>query len=158
MPDVLTLESLSVGFRNGAHVVPVLKGVSFSIPQGKTVALVGESGSGKSTIGTAIMGLLPPAKTVQSGRIVYRDPGAAREIDLSKSSSPEYRWLRGNRIALVFQEPSAALSPVVSVGAMLTETLRAHQRLGGEVAKEQALDVLRRVGFPVAMGLSVLVR
>ena len=150
MPDVLTLESLSVGFRNGAHVVPVLKGVSFSIPQGKTVALVGESGSGKSTIGTAIMGLLPPAKTVQSGRIVYRDPGAAREIDLSKSSSPEYRWLRGNRIAMAFQEPSAALSPVVSVGAMLMETLQAHQRLADVVAKEQALDALRRVGFPDA--------
>jgi peptide/nickel transport system ATP-binding protein len=148
MSDVLRLESLAVGFRNGATVTPILKGVSFAVPQGKTVALVGESGSGKSTIGTAIMGLLPAQKTVQSGRIVFRDPGAARDIDLSKPTAPEYRWLRGNRITLAFQEPSAALSPVVSIGVMLTETLRAHQKLSNGAAKKRVLEVLGRVGFP----------
>src|SRR5262245_60061947 len=128
MADVLTLDNLKVGFRNGNQVTRILKGVSFSVPQGKTVALVGESGSGKSTIGSAIMGLLPSARTEQTGRIIFREPGAAREVDISSPSSREFKWLRGNRVTLAFQEPSAALSPVVSIGAMLMETLQAHER------------------------------
>jgi len=148
MADVLTIDNLTVGFRNGSAVAPILKDVSFSVPEGKTVALVGESGSGKSTIGMAIMGLLPTSKAVQGGRIVFRDPGAAREIDLSKPSAAEYRWLRGNRITLAFQEPSAALSPVVSIGAMLSETVQSHQQLSSTVAQRRALEVLRQVGFP----------
>ncbi|MBL9097150.1 MAG: ABC transporter ATP-binding protein [Alphaproteobacteria bacterium] len=148
MADVLTIDNLTIGFRNGKQVARILKGVSFSVPQGKTVALVGESGSGKSTIGSAIMGLLPTPKTEQSGRIVFREPGAAREIDISKPTSREYAWLRGNRITLAFQEPSAALSPVVSVGAMLSETLSAHQKLSTSAARQRVLEILRRVGFP----------
>src|SRR5262245_40249593 len=134
MGDVLTIDGLSVGFKNGSPVTPILKDVSFGVPEGKTGALVGESGSGKATIGMATMGLLPSGRTVQSGRIIFRDPGAAREIDLSKPSAAEFAWLRGNRITLAFQEPSAALSPVVSVGAMLTEILERHLKLTGTAA------------------------
>ena len=148
MADVLTLDKLTVGYRNGNQVVRILKGVSFSVPQGKTVALVGESGSGKSTIGSAIMGLLPQGKAEQGGRIIFRDPGAARDIDISKPTSREYGWLRGNRITLAFQEPSAALSPVVSIGAMLTETLLVHQRMSAAAARRRVVEILARVGFP----------
>jgi peptide/nickel transport system ATP-binding protein len=148
MADVLTVDNLTVGFRSGKQVAQILKGVSFSVPQGKTVALVGESGSGKSTIGSAVMGLLPAGKTEQAGRIVFREPGAAREIDLSKPSARDYGWLRGNRIALAFQEPSAALSPVVSIGAMLMEHLQTHQKLSSSAAKRRVIEVLARVGFP----------
>jgi peptide/nickel transport system ATP-binding protein len=145
--DVLTLDNLKVGLRNGNQVTRILKGVSFSVPQGKTVALVGESGSGKSTIGSAIMGLLPASKAEQSGRIIFREPGAAREIDISSPTAKDFRWLRGNRITLAFQEPSAALSPVVSVGAMLIETLQAHERMSESAARKRVIEVLGRVGF-----------
>jgi peptide/nickel transport system ATP-binding protein len=147
--DALTIEALSVGFRSGGRLVPILKNVSFSVPAGKTVALVGESGSGKSTIGSAIMGLLPAGISESSGRIIFRDPaGVESAVDLMTLAPDAYRRLRGARVAMAFQEPSAALSPVVSIGAMLTETLAAHERLPAGKARARALDVLEQVGFP----------
>ena len=147
MADALTIENLSISFRDGKRVTPILKDVSFSVPAGKTVALVGESGSGKSTIGSAIMGLLP-ASTEKRGRIMFRDPRAESEVDLTTLAPGAYRRLRGNRLAMAFQEPSAALSPVVSIGAMLVETLTTHESLSGRAARERAIEVLRLVGFP----------
>lgn len=150
MADALTLENLTVSFRDGKRVTPILKDVSFSVPAGKTVALVGESGSGKSTIGSAIMGLLP-ASSVRSGRIVLRDPKVEPgEVELTTLAPRAYRHLRGNRLAMAFQEPSAALSPVVSVGAMLVETLQMHESLSASAAKNRAIEVLALVGFPDA--------
>src|SRR5262249_20296612 len=149
MRDALTIENLSVGFRNGKVVTPILKNVTFSVPAGKTVALVGESGSGKSTIGTAIMGLLP-ANTVKSGRIVFRDPHGKNDVDLTTLSGAQYRRLRGSGLAMAFQEPSAALSPVVSIGAMLVETIQVHERLSASRARRRAIEVLAQVGFPDA--------
>ncbi len=144
--DVLTIEKLSVGYRDGRYVRPILREVSLSVPRGKTVALVGESGSGKSTIAGAVMGLLPKHRAEQSGRIFFRDNAA--EIDLSRLSPGAFQKLRGNRIAMAFQEPSAALSPVVSIGAMLTETLLMHERLSTSEAWRRAVEVLAHVGFP----------
>lgn len=144
--DVLTIEKLSVGYRDGRYVRPILRDVSLSVPRGKTVALVGESGSGKSTIAGAVMGLLPKHRAEQSGRILFRDNAA--EIDLSRLSPGAFQRLRGNRIAMAFQEPSAALSPVVSIGAMLTETLLMHERVSASEAWRRAVEVLAHVGFP----------
>jgi peptide/nickel transport system ATP-binding protein len=146
--SVLTLEKLSVAYRDGKQVRQILREVSLSVPRGKTVALVGESGSGKSTIATAIMGLLPKHRTVQSGRVLFHDPNGHFETELSKLPEGAFQKLRGNRIAMAFQEPSAALSPVVSVGAMLTETLAMHERLSPGEAKRRVLQVLAQVGFP----------
>jgi peptide/nickel transport system ATP-binding protein len=150
--NVLTIDKLSVAYRDGARVTPILKEVSLSVPRGKTVALVGESGSGKSTIATAIMGLLPKHRTVQSGRIQFHDPDGDFATELSKLPDGAFQKLRGNRIAMAFQEPSAALSPVVSIGAMLTETLRMHERRSESAAKQRALAVLAQVGFPDPSG------
>ncbi len=148
MADALTLENLTVSFRDGKRVTPILKDVSFSVPAGKTVALVGESGSGKSTIGSAIMGLLP-STSVRSGRIVLRDPkDETGEVELTTLAPGAYRRLRGNRLAMAFQEPSAALSPVVSIGAMLVETLKMHESMSTSEAKRRAIEVLAHVGFP----------
>jgi peptide/nickel transport system ATP-binding protein len=148
MADVLAIENLSVGFRNGKHVAPILKDVSFSVPAGKTVALVGESGSGKSTIGSTIMGLLPAA-SVRTGKIVFRDPKAVTsEVELTTLSPSALQRLRGSRLSMAFQEPSSALSPVLSIGAMLIETLQMHERLSASAAKRRAIEVLAQVGFP----------
>jgi peptide/nickel transport system ATP-binding protein len=148
MNDALTIEGLSVGFRTSRGITPILRNVSFSVPAGKTVALVGESGSGKSTIGSSIMGLLPAHGSESSGRIIFRDPRAEAAVDLMTLTQAQLRPLRGNRMAMAFQEPSAALSPVVSIGAMLVETLMAHERLSGRKARERSIEVLGLVGFP----------
>ena len=146
MADVLTIENLSVGYRDGSYVRPILRDVSLSVPRGKTVALVGESGSGKSTIAGAVMGLLPKQRATQSGRIVFRD--GEKDVELTKLAPGAFQKLRGNRIAMAFQEPSAALSPVVSIGAMLTETLGMHERVSASETHRRAKDVLAHVGFP----------
>ncbi|MFM9863941.1 MAG: dipeptide ABC transporter ATP-binding protein [Micropepsaceae bacterium] len=148
--DVLTIEKLSVGYRDGRYVRPILREVSFGVPRGKTVALVGESGSGKSTIAGAAMGLLPKHRAEQSGRILFRD--GDREIDLTRLSPGAFQKLRGSRVAMAFQEPSAALSPVVSIGAMLTETLSMHERVTAGEARRRAVEVLAHVGFPDPTG------
>ena len=147
--DTLRIEDLSVAFRVGAREVPVLRNVSFSVPAGETVALVGESGSGKSTIASAVMGLLPPRARITSGRILFNDPQAVTQnVDLTKLGAASYRRLRGARIAMAFQEPSAALSPVWSIGAMLVEALQAHESVSAADAKRRAIETLRLVGFP----------
>lgn len=148
--DVLTIEKLSVGYRDGRFVRPILREVTLSVPRGKTVALVGESGSGKSTIAGAVMGLLPKHRAQQSGRVLFRDGG--QEIDLARLSPGAFQKLRGNRVAMAFQEPSAALSPVVSIGAMLTETLLMHERVSASEASRRAVEVLAHVGFPDPQG------
>ena len=148
-PDTLRIEDLSIAFRVGNRDVPVVRGVSFSVPAGETVALVGESGSGKSTIASAVIGLMPPRARITGGRILFSDPRAATQnVDLTKLDAASYRRLRGARIAMAFQEPSAALSPVWSVGAMLVEALQAHENLSAAAAKRRALETLKRVGFP----------
>ena len=148
-PDTLRIEDLSVAFRVGSRQVPVLRGVSFSVPAGETVALVGESGSGKSTIASAVMGLLPPRASITGGRVLFSDPRAVTQnVDLTTLNAASYRHLRGARIAMAFQEPSAALSPVWSVGAMLTEALQAHENISASTAKRRAIETLKRVGFP----------
>ncbi len=98
--DVLTIEKLSVGYRDGRFVRPILREVSLSVPRGKTVALVGESGSGKSTIAGAVMGLLPKHRAQQSGRVLFRDGG--QEIDLTRLAPGAFQKLRGNRVAMAF--------------------------------------------------------
>ncbi len=149
MADVLTLDKLSVGYRDGSgRVTPILREVSLTVPQGKTVALVGESGSGKSTIASAILGLLPKHRAVQTGRVLFRDPRGDFDAELSRMPPNAFQKLRGSRIAMAFQEPSAALSPVVSVGAMLTETLNMHERLSASEARRRVVQVLDQVGFP----------
>src|SRR5690349_4095639 len=148
-PDVLRIEGLSVAFRVGSREVPVLRNVSFSVPAGETVALVGESGSGKSTIASAVMGLLPPRARITEGKILFSDPRAiTQNVDLTQLNAASYRRLRGARIAMAFQEPSAALSPVWSIGALLVEALQAHENVSAAEAKRRAVETLRLVGFP----------
>lgn len=147
MADVLTIQNLSVAVRGSDSAI--LQDVSFTVPAGKTVALVGESGSGKSTICSSIMGLLPSKLVTTGGSIVFDDPTkSGKLVTLEKLSDAQMRRVRGNRIAMAFQEPSAAFSPVITIGAMLSEMLLAHEGLSAAVAKPRVLDILRHVGFP----------
>ncbi|MFC5148522.1 dipeptide ABC transporter ATP-binding protein [Streptomyces aureoversilis] len=148
MTPVLSIRDLTVSFRgrDGAEAVAV-DGLSFDLERGEVLGLVGESGSGKSTVGLAAMGLHDPARTRVSGSVLV---GGTEVVGAPESA---VRALRGARIAMVFQDALAALSPFHTVGAQLAEAYRVHAPAGGgrrADAKEKALAVLERVGIPAA--------
>lgn len=136
---LLDVENLSLAF--GRHVA--LKGLSFGIEAGETVALVGESGSGKSATALAILRLIErDGGRVTGGRILLGD------TDLTAATEADMRHVRGNRIAMVFQEPMTALNPVMPLGAQVAEVLRLHRGLGGAATRAAVVDAFRRVRIP----------
>ncbi|MER2039627.1 MAG: ABC transporter ATP-binding protein [Solibacillus sp.] len=139
---ILQVEDLHTYFKTGSGDVPSVNGVSFDIREGETLAIVGESGSGKSVTSLSIMGLIEKPGEVRKGKIQFKNK------DLMKISEKEYRNLRGNEIAMIFQEPLTALNPLFTVGNQISETIRLHQKLDKKKAKEKGIDMLRHVGIP----------
>ncbi|ORE95761.1 Oligopeptide ABC transporter permease/ATPase [Stappia sp. 22II-S9-Z10] len=154
---VLDVRNLVVEY-HADGLVRAVDDVSFSIPEGKTVAVVGESGSGKSTISQAVMGLLPPPARIAGGSLYFRDnrPGADGEaatagtVDLAAlpRDSAAMRDIRGNRIAMIFQEPMTSLSPLHTIGDQIGEAGRLHRGMDAAAAREATRDMLRLVRFP----------
>ncbi|MDR7417396.1 MAG: ABC transporter ATP-binding protein [Armatimonadota bacterium] len=143
MPD-LRVERLAVEIRHPHRVQPVLKDVSLEVPSGRAVGLVGESGAGKSMTAYAIMRLLPVENAViTGGRVLFDD------VDLLQLPEEDMQRYRGARIAIIFQEPSSALNPIMSVGEQVMEGVEAH--FGRRGAKERALEALRQVGLDASM-------
>ncbi len=150
MTDLLTVRDLKIDFRVHGGVVRAVRGVSFRVPVGGSVALVGESGSGKTVVSQAIMGLLPEIADV-GGEIVFADPakdGAVTDIVKLARDSREMRAIRGGRISIIFQEPMTSLSPLHTVGDQIGEALRLHRRASAKEAAELVEAMLRLVGFP----------
>jgi len=139
---LLSVRDLSVAFRqNGEERISVDR-VSFDIAEGETVALVGESGSGKSVSALSVLKLLPyPAASHPSGEILFNGK------DLMKASEPELRRVRGNDIAMIFQEPMTSLNPLHSVERQVGEILRVHQGMGDAQARARTLELLNEVGI-----------
>lgn len=151
MSNVLLIRDLKVEFRVAEGVVKAVDGVSFRVPQGKTVALVGESGSGKSVISQAIMSILPKAAHITDGEILFFDPekpGNFYDIAKLKSDSREMREIRGGRITIIFQEPMTSLSPLHTIGNQISEALHLHHKKSKAEGLEITVDMLRLVGFP----------
>src|SRR5688572_18668843 len=112
MPDLLTVRDLEIDFRAHGGIVRAVRGVSFRVPEGGSVAIVGESGSGKTVVSQAIMGILPEIGEVR-GQILFSDPqlgGAITDIAALGRDSREMRAIRGGRISIIFQEPMTSLS------------------------------------------------
>jgi peptide/nickel transport system ATP-binding protein len=148
---LLSVEDLRVRFTLPEGIVEAVKGVSFQIMPGKTVALVGESGSGKSVVSQSIMGILPKTASISSGRILYRDPASDSEvIDIAalNPNSAAMRSIRGGRISIIFQEPMTSLSPLHTVGDQVSEALQLHRKMSKAEGLEITQDMLRLVGFP----------
>ncbi|WP_230426491.1 ABC transporter ATP-binding protein [Paragemmobacter aquarius] len=141
-PDapVLVVDQLCVAVRTEGGMKPLVRDLSFSLRRGETLAIAGESGSGKSITSLAIMGLLPPPAVRVTG-------GAVRLGGVELTALPESRMrsLRGDRIAMIFQEPMTSLNPVLTVGAQLVEAIRAHEAVGRAEARARALEALRAV-------------
>jgi peptide/nickel transport system ATP-binding protein len=151
--DILRVEDLRIAFAlhggpSKLHDNEVVRGVSFRVPAGRTVALVGESGSGKSVISQAIMGLLPKVGTVTGGSVTFYDPKNKNEIDLARlpRNGPEFRALRGGRIGMIFQEPMSSLSPVHTVGNQIQEALQLHHPVPPAIARAKTQKMLSLVG------------
>ncbi|MGE5540555.1 MAG: ABC transporter ATP-binding protein [Gemmatimonas sp.] len=135
---LLTVDNLSVRFGNTRAV----DRVSFTLDRGRTLGLVGESGSGKSTVAAALLRLLPPAAQVDSGRIVFDG------VDIAGAPERTLETLRGRRIAMIFQEPTAALDPVMTVGDQVAEPFVIHEKRSWAAARSEARRLLERVGIP----------
>lgn len=138
----LSVENLSVTIHTQNGIVHPVKDVSFAIGQGRVLGLVGESGSGKSLTAKAIMRLLTQNKNMEySGRVMFEGQ------DLFKLSSVSMRFLRGRRIGMVFQDPLAALNPVLTIGRQLRELFIAHTDCSKNEADKKSFAVLRKVGL-----------
>jgi peptide/nickel transport system ATP-binding protein len=149
--DLLRIEDLRIAIAIQRTSLQVVKGASFRIPQGKTVALVGESGSGKSIIAQSILGILPRVARITGGRILFRDPAAdGAEVDIAAldPESQRMRSLRGGRIAMIFQEPMTSLSPLHRIGDQVEEALVLHRDIPRRDARSTTEDMLKLVGFP----------
>lgn len=142
---LLKVENLEVSFKSESKQwIKTVKGISFSIPKNKTVALVGESGSGKSVTSLAIMGLLPKGQSQisEQSQICFEDK------DLLNLSVAELRNICGKDIAMIFQEPMSSLNPVFTVGDQIAEVLRIHLGMGRKQARARVLELLKEVGIP----------
>lgn len=139
MEPVLEIKNLVTAFDTRLGEVRAVDGVSLRLAPGKTLGIVGESGSGKSMLSLSIMGLVPPPGSVRQGEILLEGR------DLRTLSARELRAVRGNRIAMVFQEPMTSLNPVHTVGFQIMEAVRAHHSVAHSALKEMAVEALRRV-------------
>ena len=151
MPNVLEVEDLKVHFNLPEGLIKAVDGVSFRIPEGRTLALVGESGSGKSVVSQAIMGILPKVARIAGGAIRFCDPnssGPALDIATLPADGRAMRGLRGDRISIIFQEPMTSLSPLHTVGNQIAEAFHLHHDAPRAEGLEATCEILRMVGFP----------
>jgi oligopeptide transport system ATP-binding protein len=146
---VLDVRNLKTQFFTRAGVVYAVDDISFTVGEGETVGIVGESGCGKSVTSLSIMRLVPnPPGKIVGGQMLLN---TGKEVkDLVKISEPEMRRIRGNDIAMIFQDPMTSLNPVYTVGNQLMEPLQLHLGLDRKQAAERAVDLLKRVGIPAA--------
>jgi peptide/nickel transport system ATP-binding protein len=144
MSALLEVEGLKTHFHARAGVVKAVDGVSFTLAAGEVVGLVGESGSGKSVTGFSLLGLVDPPGRIVGGSVRFR----GRE--LVGLPAEEMRRLRGRHLAMVFQDPSTTLNPVLSIGRQMTLALEAHGKARGRAARAAAAAMLTRVGIPDA--------
>jgi peptide/nickel transport system ATP-binding protein len=143
MPSpLLEVDGLRTHFFTRAGVVKAVDDVSFVVRKGEVLGLVGESGSGKSMTGYSIMGLIDPPGRIIGGRIRLNGR------DLRKMSAEKLRQLRGNRIAMIFQDPMMTLNPVLSVAVQMVETILAHEKVSRDEAVGRSRDALVKVGIP----------
>ncbi|PEF05054.1 peptide ABC transporter ATP-binding protein [Bacillus thuringiensis] len=138
---VVELKDLQTHFQTEEGTVKAVNHVSFAVREGETVCVVGESGCGKSVTALSIMGLIAESGSVVGGDILYEGKS------LLGMKEKELRSLRGNDIAMIFQEPMTSLNPVFTVGEQIVETLREHELLSKNEAYKKAIDLIRKVGI-----------
>ncbi len=148
MPPLLQIKNLSVDFVTEQGTVNALKNISFTVNRGEIVALVGESGSGKSVTSLSVLQLLPsPPTKYTSGEILFCDD-EKENIKLLTKGSNDLQNIRGNKIAMIFQEPMTSLNPVLTCGDQVMEALLVHKKISKQDAKEQTINWFEKVKLP----------
>jgi oligopeptide/dipeptide ABC transporter ATP-binding protein len=142
MAHLLEVENLQTQFPTRAGLVKSVNGVSFYINEGELLGLVGESGCGKSMTALSIMRLIAPPGRIAGGSIKFKDE------ELTTASDERMREIRGNDIAMIFQDPMTSLNPVFTVGEQIAEALRLHRRLGKKEAWAAAIEAMKEVSIP----------
>ena len=137
---ILSVRDLSIRIGDGGEAFTAVDGVSIEVRRGETVAIVGESGCGKSLTALALMKLLPPKVAIGGGRIDFAG------IDVASASEQAMARLRGDAVAMIFQDPMTSLNPLVPVGRQISESLTIHQGARGRAAAARALELLEMVG------------
>ncbi|MGB0901373.1 ABC transporter ATP-binding protein [Halocynthiibacter sp.] len=145
---LVDIENLRVEFETSSGLVVGVEDVSFNVKPGETLCIVGESGSGKSVSSLSLMRLVEFGGGEIAGGSLKFDRGDAGEIDVKDADSELMRQIRGNEIAMIFQEPMTALNPVFTIGRQLTEGLRIHKGMNKAEAKERAIELLKQVRIP----------
>ena len=147
---IARFENLKVEFQTQDGPVEAVKGISFDIAAGETVAVVGESGSGKSVSSLSLMRLVEyGGGEISDGRLLF-DRGDAGQVDLRTMDAKDMRAIRGREIGMIFQEPMTSLNPVFTIGRQLIEGLRLHMGMSKVAARNRAIDLLRQVRIPEA--------
>lgn len=145
MAELLQVRDLKTQFFTQQGVVQAVNGVSFDLKEGETLGIVGESGSGKSVTALSIMRLIPtPPGKIAGGEIIYKGR------NLLTASKDEMRHIRGNEIAMIFQDPMTSLNPVLTIGRQIGESLRLHLGMTRTQARNRTIELLKTVGIPSA--------
>ena len=144
--SILSVQNLAVQFTTEEGIYDAVKGISFEIPRGKIVGIVGESGSGKSVTSLAIMRLLAAQNTSVKGSILFHTP--TETINILDIPDSQMTSIRGNKIAMIFQEPMTSLNPVHTCGAQVTEAIQRHQGLAKTEAKQKTIELFTEVQLP----------
>ncbi|WP_141903427.1 ABC transporter ATP-binding protein [Lysinibacillus sp. Y5S-8] len=140
---ILEVKDLKINFKTYAGLVRAVRGVNFDLKEGETLAIVGESGSGKSVTSNALMKLIPqPPGIYESGQILFNGR------DLVPLTDKEMSKIRGNEIAMIFQDPMTSLNPTMKVGRQITEVILQHKKVSKADAKKRAIELLTQVGIP----------
>lgn len=145
MDNLLEVKDLKVSFETFFGEVEAVRGISYKLEKGKTLAIVGESGCGKSVSANAIMQLLPkPPALYKGGEIIFKGE------DLLKKSEKEMTNIRGNEISMVFQDPMTSLNPTMKVGKQIVEAIKRHRKISNSEGRQIAIDMLKKVSVPQA--------
>jgi len=148
LAKLIEVKNLKTNFYTIGGVVRAVNGVDFAIEREKTLGVVGESGCGKSVTALSIMRLIQPPGMIDEGEILFHQNGKVLDLTKLNAKGPIMRSIRGNEIAMIFQEPMTSLNPVFTIGDQIMESIMLHQRLGKDDAREKAVGMLKAVGIP----------
>lgn len=147
--NILDVKDLTLQFKSDDAWKPILKGISFTLQQGETLGIVGESGSGKSVTALSIMRLLPAKiSKIDKGSILFQHTAESQPVDIIKVGESALRKIRGNQIAMIFQEPMTSLNPVIKCGEQIMEALQLHTKLKKSQAKSRVIELFNEVMLP----------
>ncbi len=146
MEPLLSIEGLNIHFTSDGSISAAVKSNSFSINKGELVAIVGESGSGKSVTALSILQLLPKQAVVRGKALFFN--AHQQPVDLFKLSDKEINSIRGNQIAMIFQEPMTSLNPVFTCGYQVMEAIQLHQKVNKETARKKTIELFEKVNLP----------